>query len=190
MLPFHSTKATATFLKGFKKETVLNNFKEITSFCFPEYLLEKAVLVWFLPVLRRFLKIRKFRGQRDDLTLSKWTPNYSKWPWHRGSGIFILFWSIMVPLSSVERSLPSISSLPAQQFYTLHSFSTDSSKSVRWNLDLIFVIMLCVITMQRTLYDFKIAPEIAAISEKWDCLKPSDTGDVFSKPSRAWAKAS
>lgn len=58
------------------------------------------------------------RGQRNDLTLSKWTPNYCKVPWHQGSEILILLWSSMVPLSSAERSLSSINSLPAWQFYT------------------------------------------------------------------------
>lgn len=95
-----------------------------------------------MPVLKRFLKIRKFRGQRDDLTLSKWTPNYSKRLSHWGSGIFIILWNTVFPLSSVERSLSSISSLPAQQFYTLHSCFTDNAKSAKWNIKLILVIIL------------------------------------------------
>lgn len=152
ILSFQSAEAKAVFLKGFKRETVLNvlnHYREIIYFYFHVKRQSELSCLIFAS-LRKFLEVKEMFWPlaSEPLITAKYygtrglgSSSSSEAPWFH--------WALL--RDSSPQSAPC---LPGN---SMHLFSANGTKSVRWNLNLLFVIKLLATVMWCTSYDFKIA---------------------------------
>lgn len=152
MLPSQSAEAKAIFLKDFKRETilnVLNHYREIIYF-YLHVKRQSELSCLIFDSLRKFLEVKEMIWPLASEPLI--TAKYHGTRGLRSSSSSEAAWFHWALLRD-----PSPQSTPCLPGNSIHLFSANGTKSVRWNLNLVFIVMLLATMMLCTSYDFKIA---------------------------------